>query len=564
MDMRHSFIRLIAISAVAAAMASCVKTDFTLGNNVMPDNERFVTEWIDIPLDSIEMRLIDKLSGYSSLRINVGSIYDESNGVKKISRRGSAMFLIPVSSEVNWGKNQAFESFIVHTSLDTLSYENDSQRYIMQNIRAYDLRDLSSYDPDSTFFQNFRYTSDIRNKDFEGKTPVSQGTIAYGGSKNLTIPLNESFAKSYIGEGKETIDTASVYTRKHPGFYLCCDDPVSTGGRFNFFKVGLDYDSDSYYIKDCYAELKFKADYGTRSQVDTSVIFAIGADDFTESATYYAFNVCEEDYLGGAAPTGKAEKEVYIDGGTGLKPMIRAERLRNTILDSLASRGIYKDVQAAALSEKIILNRASLILPFDAPDYKEWKFFPDILNPTIRVTTNNGKNVSYAGITDASVSDEDQGNINYDISAYCPDITHHLQTILSTDPDKNAETLEKANIWLLALAQETFTVKTQSNSQADYYNQMAYLSYYNSMMGGYGYGGYGYGGYGYGGYDNYYNYYMMQSMYDSMYNNSNGTSTSTTAMLDKDRFYRCSLNGPKAIDKATPYLRLVYSYLKEE
>ena len=65
---------------------------------------------------------------------------------------------------------------------------------------------------------------------------------------------------------------------------------------------------------------------------------------------------------------------------------------------------------------------------------------------------------------------------------------------------------------------------------------------------GYGYGGYGgygyggYGGYGYGYGNNYYNYLMMAS-----YMNSGSTSTSSTSSseLDKDRYYRCTLNGPE-------------------
>ena len=57
-----------------------------------------------------------------------------------------------------------------------------------------------------------------------------------------------------------------------------------------------------------------------------------------------------------------------------------------------------------------------------------------------------------------------------------------------------------------------------------------------------GYGGYGYGGYGGYGYNNYYNYYMMAA-YANSYNNS--TSEESTIELDKDRYYRCTLNGPE-------------------
>lgn len=113
--------------------------------------------------------------------------------------------------------------------------------------------------------------------------------------------------------------------------------------------------------------------------------------------------------------------------------------------------------------------------------------------------------------------------------------------------------LKRENVWFLILANEVVTDQA-ANEQADYYSQMAYLNYYNSMLGGYGYGGYG--GYGYGnGYDNYYSYYMMQQMYNSMYSSS----TKTTSVLDKDRYYRCVLSGPASTGRK-PRLVLTYSY----
>jgi hypothetical protein len=103
----------------------------------------------------------------------------------------------------------------------------------------------------------------------------------------------------------------------------------------------------------------------------------------------------------------------------------------------------------------------------------------------------------------------------------------------------------------------------------DLYQSLMYSSYYNNMMYdpygygygyggyGYGYGGYGYGGYGGYGYDNYYNYMMMASMAGSY----NQTSETSTIELDKDRYYRCTLNGPTYSDKIEelPRLRVTFS-----
>ena len=77
--------------------------------------------------------------------------------------------------------------------------------------------------------------------------------------------------------------------------------------------------------------------------------------------------------------------------------------------------------------------------------------------------------------------------------------------------------------------------------------------------GGYGYGGYGYGGYGgYGGYyNNYYSYMLMQQMYGNM----NASSSTTIKTLDKDRYYRATLNGPAHPDRR-PMMTVTYSLPK--
>ena len=52
---------------------------------------------------------------------------------------------------------------------------------------------------------------------------------------------------------------------------------------------------------------------------------------------------------------------------------------------------------------------------------------------------------------------------------------------------------------------------------------------------------------------------MMQAYYNSL---NSGSNTTTASMLDKDRYYACKLNGPKAaVPERRPYLSIVYSYV---
>ena len=204
-----------------------------------------------------------------------------------------------------------------------------------------------------------------------------------------------------------------------------------------------------------------------------------------------------------------------------------------------------------------------------------------ILNPTVRLASDDGKYYTYAGLTDSSIESENQGNINRSLCTYSPDVTHHVQEILNltqgvgedvpaneTD-EEFAKRLAKYDIWMLILHEE-ITVTDNSSAYDDYYNNLLYNSYYNNMMYdpygyGYGYGGYGYGGYGgygYGGYNsygysNYYNYYMMAAYASA----SSSTSTSSSVELDTDRFYGGVLCGPGATEK--PTLKVTFSAPKK-
>ena len=206
--------------------------------------------------------------------------------------------------------------------------------------------------------------------------------------------------------------------------------------------------------------------------------------------------------------------------------------------------------------------KATIILPFELPaDYEELKYYPSVLSPTIETTytSDDGKeHLTFAGLTDASVSSENQGDIDRSNLEYKPDITYHLQELLNrTDLD----TATDADIWLLTIHTQKVANANGSLYDNEYYQNLLYASYYNSLYGGYGgYGGYssyGYGGYGNYGYSNYYNYMMLAQMMSS----SSQQTYSYTTELDKDRFYRGILCGKE--DQRAPLFRITFAIPEE-
>ena len=247
--------------------------------------------------------------------------------------------------------------------------------------------------------------------------------------------------------------------RKHfPGIYITTDEPTGNGGRINMFKVPLDVASGSIYGS--YAVLKFKADYGTRSQVDTSFYFYIGpvqkydmSGVSSTSATEYpqiAYDLATHESK--EKMEGKATDKIWFEGGRGLKPVVKAQSIKDKLSEIVAQ---YGDVS------QIIVNKATIEMPFEFPEnYEDMRLYPTTLSPTCRIVTDTS--ITFAGITDASVSTENQGTINRSTLMYAPDLSHHVQSILRL---KDTDKIENYDIWFLAMADEVVTTTSSSNAK---------------------------------------------------------------------------------------------------
>ena len=557
------------IGAALVCAASCVYVDDNLGQNFIPGDQIYEVRTATFDLDGIRMGYSDSLSAYSSSRITVGAIRDSKFG---LTSRSSAFTIVPVVDTIDVGENPRVTQFHFTVSRDTTSVEDEGQTNILQNIYVHRLEHVL----DSTYL----YTVDLNDKDFIGKETITRGIPVYNGGDSLSFDFSDDFAMEMVKLFQEDPDIQmdlDEYLEKMPGIYIRSDAPATEGGRINMFNCPIEV-SDSYYVTGNYAELKIRSDYGTRKDVDTSFLFYFGPQERTTDTEQYAFNICDshpEDRTFLIEDTENKTRsilytatdgKIYVEGGNGLKPVISAVEIKNLLTDHLKEEGLDPD--------EIIVNKASVILPFDEfinsgeYDYSQNYMLPDILSPTCRFSyysesldNADGERiryVSYAGLTDASVESENQGDVNLSLSRYSPDISHHVQEVLRASDDSLAT--GRYDIWLLVMVNEVITsTNEQQQEMSEYYQNLAYASYYNSLYGGYGYGyGYGYGGYGYNSYyNNYYNY-MLAAQYAS----ASAVQEETVAQLDKDRFYRLVINGPAS--ESRPQLTVVYSYIQRD
>ena len=473
--------RLAAIGAILLFSASCIKVDEHLGENFIPTDQKWdVYPQEAAPLKDIRLQMADSLSGYSSTRFTFGAVTDDLMGT---TIKSTSFTLVPVADTLDFGKNAKVTGFHFSAAKDTLSTVYDSQRRIIQNVYVYELKQAL----DSTVMYSGVFD---REKYVDMTSVITEGIPVYDGGDSLSFEFSREYAESLMERLKKTdLDSLEIYVQGDeakgiqgiPGIFITTDTPADLGGRINLFNLAIDHDQ-SYYITGNYAELKFRADYGDRKDVDTSFVFFFGPGDFVknlgknEEITQFAFNTglhmyeandlldIKEMQKGGIV----AKDKIYVEGGSGVKPVVKAAEIREIIEAQMTAAGI-SDIREA------VINKATIILPYNVDgDYDVLEKYPDILSPTVKLRSNTGNFVTYAGLTDASISTENQGDINRSLSIYSPDISHHVQEIMKLKKDENYEkNITKYDIWFLVMHEET--VETENNnSMNDLYQNLMY------------------------------------------------------------------------------------------
>lgn len=521
-----------------ACLSSCVDVNEGLGQSYMAKNQQYDIYTAEFPIEDIRMEKPEELSAASSYRFIVGAIRDPLFG---LTTRSTTFTLVPVMDTLDFGKpgTQKIKQFHFVAPIDTLSYASESQAHILQNINVYEVEE---------YVDVKKASQEIKH----GNRRITKTVPIYDGGDSLSFDFTEDFARKYMEITQADLDTITTYSKKFPGIYLTTDAPSGEGGRINMFKLPMDVASS--YIYGSYAVLKFSAEYENKGVVDTSFYFTLGnmdlysfADVTSTSVSDYpqaAYNITGSESDGFEGP---AAENYYLEGGKGLKPVVKAASIREKILAEVSKHGDPAD---------IIISKATVTLPFKFPEnYKDMAYYPTTMSPTCRIVAKDGT-VTFGGLTDSSVSTEDQGDVNRSTCVYAPDITHHTQQIVTlTDESK----IENYDIWFLPVAVETVTSAADKEESSSEYSsllqQLAYASYYNNMYGGYGYGSSSYyGGSYYGnGYSNYYAYSLLSQMYSS-----SSSSEETLSLLDLGRFYKAEFYGPGA-DKNVPTFSITYA-----
>ena len=410
--------RIAVVGAILLGSASCVTIDEKLGESLIPTEHKWDVFSPDArPVSDVRLQSADSLSGYNTTRFTFGAIKSGSQSVSK----STSFTLIPIRDTMDFGKNTKIRQFHFTAVRDTLSVINDNDLKIIQNIYVSELK--TALDSTVVYMGSFsEYTEKgraNRDKFLQLGDRVTIGTPVYSGGDSLSFDFSLAYANKVwkqvdAAQKAGQIDSVEHFLKYLPGIHIETDTPAGEGGRINMF--GINIQTNSYYqVTGNYAELKFTAEYDHSDEpVDTSFLFIFGAGDFIKvddngSVTYptqFALNTSEHETYPDYSGDGQAATtELIIEGGSGVKPVIKAEGIKTIVEDLIAEAGITNP-------KEVVINKATIIMPYDVSgDYARLDKYPMILSPTVRLRTSDGY-VTYAGLTDSSISTENQGDIN--------------------------------------------------------------------------------------------------------------------------------------------------------
>lgn len=526
--------RIFAAAALAFALAGCVKVNNGIGSNLIPDNLKFkVYSPKDIPIENFDMVCIDSLSGYSDQWFSFGSIRDPELG---LTSRQAVITLVPLCYDGNWdfGKEPKIRLFHFAAGIDSTSVADLKEEKILQSLNVYELS--RPLDPK----KDFNCASKIDHKSEKINQPY-----LVDGIDSLNFNFTEEFAKKYLSITKKELTDMDEYLKRFPGIFIETNEPEGNGGRINTYGFQLGYDNQTKYILGNFAKLCINSEYdGVRK--DTTFFFYMGAPEYinidtlfkdysTGNFPQYALTLAQSEGAKQRECNAREQKILTLEGGLGPKPYIRAKELARLAKNAIIADGNDPDVA--------IINSACIEFSFAFPsDYQMMYKFPRVLSPLCLFKDDTS--AVFVNLTDFSDETGNIGEINRSLTKYSPNITYHLQEILSCTPEELEE--KSRDIYLMSMFYESYDNTTVNQEMSDYYKYMAYQSYYSQM--------YGTGAGGYGSYTDYYSYLTAAQM-------ASGTTTANITLLpDKTRFYCAKFFGPATEDKTkAPKLKLIYS-----
>jgi len=411
MTKRNNFQSAAALLLFSLITVSCITTDKTLGDNLIPSNQiiKVKTAEINIP---VQMKMSDSLQTIFPGYLLVGAYKDPVLGT---TLSGAAFQIIPTINDNNYGDNPVPSFIRLSMSVSQSLVLEAKDLYIAQNIYIYKLnKDLDS----TTAFNNSITLNDI------DPTPINTGGTVYFGKDSIVMNLSLDYAKSLLTATAEETDSTDIYVKRFKGLFLTTEPLPGAikGGRFNVI------DPSGAFMEIMYRHV----DKANSIDKDSLLYYYIS----TARPYLNVFNHSSK-LLESANPQGK----IVLEGLAGIKPYIDFSEVKTIIANWATANNI--DIS------QVIIAKAELRLPYEFPsDYLTMGQFPSQVFLATKEVSTTYELPLYEPVNDISV--QSSGLINRSLFYYSLDISTYLQKVL-----KGTFTGNSLKTWITPISQQT-------------------------------------------------------------------------------------------------------------
>ncbi|MDD2293753.1 MAG: hypothetical protein PHD07_06060 [Bacteroidales bacterium] len=429
---KSGIVVLLFVSLIS--FSSCITTDKTLASIYIPTNQDITIKSaeIDIP---VELKISDSMQTATSAVLMMGAIASKEFGTVTI---GSAATVTPSADSIEWGGDPVFIDMSMQVAVYSKQTMSSEQDYITQNVYAYPL----TIELDSTDV----YNNSIRESDYDHK-PISLRNTLYMGGDSLNMHFTKEFGERFFAATREELDSNELFMKRFYGIYFKTDVPETglIGGRI----INLDLSTASII-------LSFTSTNYAGVRRDTSVSFTIG--DY-----YYVNTVAVNSQK---LETDDAKDAIYIEGLSGIKPVINAKKLKSAIEHWSNSAGVDLN--------NILIAKATMEFPYEYSGYyKDLDNYPKNLFPCLR--TVDTTYTYYSPISEIYDSNFNNGAINRSQSYYRPDMGIYLQSLINKE---TSEVSSRDDLWMIP----TLTYTSSTTNETYYFAD--YSTYYIAVLNG--------------------------------------------------------------------------------
>lgn len=406
---------VLAVAAFFMAV-SCISSDKSVGDNLIPDNQGLLVKAAEFPLP-VQLKSSQPLQSLSTTEFAFGAIRTREHGLVEFS---TAANICPNMSGWNLGKDIQVKEVYFLSNVSQVFVPDNQQKGIPQSITLHRTHKVI----DTTTVYNNTFTE----ADYDSE-PLNLGEAIYLGGDSLKVYLKKSFAEELFTATQQERDTLPLFIKRFKGILIKSSVPEEGvyGGRQNF----MEYGTGTIYIS-----VNFQPTWA-EGLVRKDTIFAVnfGSEMCLNISTYESKS----------NQTDAPGELMNIEGAAGIKPYISKEDLKHAIDTWKSKEGLE--------GKNIIIAKGSLIFPFEIPDNMDMTKYPATMYPCNREfdSTYNG-NIFYP-VADVNMPGFNVGTINRSLKEYRMDIPSIIQDFVSKDASELDDLTH--NLWIMPTKSET-------------------------------------------------------------------------------------------------------------